>query len=177
MSRSRGQIGMPGYGVNILSGEAQRLPQPVADLAHHPQRFAAMPVLFPREAEDQIHGHPNARASALAGGFVHVRDMLVILVHLPQDFRRGRLRAEADVTDAARAERFHLFVGHAAEQVGRSLERPVKPDARLQDASRIGQRARNVDKKIGIDQGDFGQAMALHEFREFLYYLRGAGTD
>src|SRR5258708_35627112 len=97
-----------------------------------------MAVLLTRVHEDQIHRDPDSCASALPGGLVHVRNVLMVLVHLLQHLGEAGLSAEANVTDTAGAERFYLLVGHPAKQVGGSLKRPAELDAGLHNSSGNG---------------------------------------
>src|ERR1700683_4248727 len=62
----------------------------VIEAAGHPpnnlHRLLTVPRLFARKTENQIEGDADACARALRGGFKHIGNVLVALVHVPQNF-------------------------------------------------------------------------------------------
>ena len=57
----------------------------LTDLAHDTQRFAAVSLRFTRIAQNQIVRGPDSSLPALTRSLEHIRDLLVMLVHLLQN--------------------------------------------------------------------------------------------
>ena len=78
-----------------------------------------MTLLLTGITEDEVVGNTDSGILAFTGGFVHVGDMLMPLIHHAENFRRAGLGAEPDVAHAALGQ---IFTCSSGMRHNRSVE-------------------------------------------------------
>src|SRR5579863_3262119 len=97
-----------------------------SDIAHDAKSLDAVRFRFTRVAEDDIKPGADTGLLRLSRGFIHVRDSLMLLVHEREHLLGGGLGAETHIVKAALAELTNILIAHAADEIGRGLNRPAK---------------------------------------------------